>query len=178
MSDENTSRTIQGARGAKRVRVGNVNLDTGEILEGEVPMLRPVKVKNFTQDYMIMFLQSFEKVAQDKALRGVPTSVLLYIVSKAQMKNWVQLQQQEIAEALGLKQPHVSRALKTLREKGLIEETTKLGKAKSYRISIEFGWRGAGKTYTQERKLRMVKGIEEAAEHAAAKRKSDKHAQQ
>lgn len=163
MSNETTSRTIKGARGAKTIRVGSVDLDTGEILEGEVPVLRPVKVKHFTQDYMIMFLQSFEKVAQDKDLRGVPTSVLLYIVSKAKMKNWVQLQQQEIADALGLKQPHVSRALKTLREKGLIEETTKLGKGKSYRISMEFGWRGAGKSYTEEKKLRLVKGIQEAA---------------
>jgi predicted transcriptional regulator len=155
MSKKNTQGQRKGASGSKEIRVGQVNLDTGEILEGQIQtVLKPVKVKHFTQDYMIMFLKSFADVAKDKELRGVPTAVLLHIVSQAEMKNWVQLQQQEIAEALGLKQPHVSRALKTLQKKGLIEATAKLGKAKSYRISMTFGWRGPGKAYADEKSRR------------------------
>lgn len=156
---ENTNKRPKLAH-SRQIRVGSVDLDTGEIIDGGgVFVQRPVKIKHFTQDYMIMFLQSFALIAQDKDLRGETTAVLLYIVSKAQMKNWVQLQQKEIGEALGMKVPNVSRALKKLQEKGLIEATTKLGKAKSYRVSMDFGWRGPGKAYTEEKTLRLVKAM-------------------
>ena len=145
---------------SRKVRVGSVDLDTGEIIDGGgVIVQRPVKIKHFTQDYMIMFLQIFERIAKDDSIKLDEYRVLNLLVSRTQMKNWVQIQQKEIAEELGMKVPNVSRALKKLQEKGLIEATIKLGKAKNYRVSIEFGWRGAGKSYTEEKTIRLVKAI-------------------
>ena len=144
---------------SRKIRVGSVDLDTGEILGDGVIVQRPVKIKHFTQDYMIMFLQIFEEIAKDDTIKLDEYRVLNLLVSRTQMKNWVQLQQKEIAEALGMKVPNVSRALKKLQTKGLIEATIKLGKAKNYRVSIKVGWRGAGKSYTEEKTLRLVKGM-------------------
>lgn len=106
-----------------------------------------------------MFIEGFGTLATDKTMTMESMRVLMYLLFKTQMKNWVQLQQKEIAEALGMKQPNVSKAIKSLTEKGFLETTTKMGKAKNYRISIDFGWRGTGPEYAKIKKNKDAKQI-------------------
>lgn len=153
-------KTRKGAtRGHAPRRIGMIDLDTGEMIEEGIPVLRQPKIKHYAEDYMVMFLKEFEQIVTDNTMKFDEYRVFFFIVSRTQMKNWIQIQQSEIAEILKMKQPNVSRALKKLITKGLIETTTKMGKAKNYRVSIKVGWRGAGKSYTEEKTLRLVKGM-------------------
>lgn len=139
------------------IRVVMLNADTGEVLNEGVPIFKQAKFKNFSQDYMVMFLSTFKNIALDATIKQEELRVLLYIISMTEMKNWVHLQQKDIATALEMKTPNVNRAIKKLIERGLIESTVQTGKSKNYRIPINIGWRGPGKEYAKEKFLSLVK---------------------
>jgi len=134
-----------------------IDLDTGEVMDEGVPVLKRPKVRHFTEEYMIMFLRTFEQIAVDSSMKYEEYRVFFLIVSRTEMKNWIQIQQSEMARVLGMKQPNVNRALKKLIERGILETTATLGKAKNYRVSAKIGWRGTGQSYSEEKTLRLVK---------------------
>lgn len=92
-------------------------------------------------------------------LTGEQLKVLFYIMGKLDFENYILLQQKEVAEALNMRQPHVSRAFVRLVEAGVIHEGPKVGKVKTYRLDPSFGWKGKGKNYVKEvNRLRLVRG--------------------
>lgn len=145
----------------KTMRVLNVDADTGEIVDGGVLVHRQAKIKHYSKDYIIMFQEIFERIATDQTLKLEELRVLNFLLAKTKMENWVHLPLKEIALALGMQVPNVSRAMKKLLEKGLIEETVKMGRAKNYKISSQVGWRGTGESYRKATFLNLVKPTEE-----------------
>lgn len=70
--------------------------------------------------------------------------VLIVIISKVGYGNHAAINQTEVAEYLGMKRPHVCRAIKRLKTAGVITEK---GKAESgckiYTLNPEMFWRGS-----------------------------------
>lgn len=124
-----------------------IDRETGEKVEGGVPVLVRGKVRWYDKEYMLMFQESVDKLAEDPDMTGEAWRVLMKMVAKLGMKNWVHVEQKTIAEELKMQKSHVSRAVKKLLEKKIIEEGPRIGKSKSYRLSVDLGWKGPGKEY-------------------------------
>lgn len=150
---------------SKAPRVGLTDLDTGAVITGELQVKSRPSIKYYSEDYILMFSKSFGNIAVDKSFTMETYRVLMFLLYKTEMKNWVQIQQSEIAEALGMKQPNVSKAIKKLVEKGIVETTAKMGKAKNYKISVDFGWRGTGAEYEKAKKQKVVDARRRFAEN-------------
>lgn len=137
--------------------IGTVDLKTGEILQG-VPVYVQAKVK-WREEFFMAIQEAFEALAKDKDLTGKPMSVLMYMFSKLGFENYIYLQQLEISEALGLHQPHVSRAIKLLLDKGIILLGPKLGRSRAYRLNSNYGWKGKIKNLAEERSKQFLEVV-------------------
>lgn len=163
-----SSETKPKRAGATRApRVALTDLDTGEVITGDLQLKGRPKRKYYSEDYILMFSKGFGSIATDKTMTMETMRVLMFLLFKTEMKNWVQLQQAEIAEALGMKQPNVSKALKKLTEKGILETTAKMGKAKNYKISVDFAWRGTGSDYEKAKQTKIINARKRFLENGA-----------
>lgn len=115
---------------------------TGEVVEATHVLLpRRQKVK----DWLMWFHRGSKLLAKDKDLTGEAFRVFHYAISEIDYENKLLVTQAEIAEALEMKQPHVSRAFKLLVSKGILEEGEKVGRIKTYYLNWDFGWKGSTK---------------------------------
>ena len=123
-----------------RRNLGTIDLDTGEILDG-VPVYVQAKVK-WREGWFMGIQEAFAALAKDKEIYGRTRAVLDYLFSKLGFENYICIQQKEICEALDLKKPNVSSAIKLLIKKGVILPGPKLGRSSSYRLNPTYGWKG------------------------------------
>lgn len=92
-------------------------------------------------------------------LKGRTKDVLLYILGKIDYENWLLINQAQIAEDLGMKSPHVSRAFKELEDKRIIYKVqflsgTRWGhkvkgddtKRWAFRLDPVYAWKGRAST--------------------------------
>lgn len=127
-------------------RIGAIDLNTGEILEG-VPVWVGRK-SAFTQMYgkgrfIIMAQDAMLIMATDKELtQQEPTRVFYYFCARLDYENYIRVPQTEICEALDMKKPNVSRAVKLLENKGIIIKGPKVGQSYAYRLNPNFGYKG------------------------------------
>lgn len=129
-----------------RTRIGSVDLNTGEILEG-VPVWVGRK-SAFTQMYgkgrfLIMAQDAMLIMATDRELtKQEPTRVFYYLCARLDYENFIRVPQTEICEALEMKKSHVSRAVNLLESKGIIIKGPKVGQSYAYRLNPNFGYKG------------------------------------
>ena len=105
------------------------------------------------------FQDTFIELAKDPELTLEPKNILLYMFGRLDFENFIQLSQTEIAEALGMRQSNVSRAIKTLTDKQIILEGPKVGRSKCYRLNPHYGWKGKV-TNLQEARRSHLSSIE------------------
>jgi hypothetical protein len=141
-------------------RLGTVDLDTGEMLEGGVAVWVGAKVKShYGRRWYMQSQEAVEALAKDKDLAGRPTRVLLFLLSRLDFENYVHLPQTEIMAALDLHAPDVSKAMALLQKKGILVRGPRVGHSFGYRLNPNFGWKGKVKNLNEERtrRLRAVK---------------------
>ena len=68
--------------------------------------------------------------------------VLMYLMSQLDFENYLRITQKSISEALGMKQPAVSRAIKGLLAKDIIISGPQVGTAKTYRLNPRMAYKG------------------------------------
>ena len=85
------------------------------------------------------FLQEF---SARRDIGAEALRVFLYLNSRLDFENVIQVQQIEIAEHLGMKKPSVHRAIKKLEELGVILRGPKVGRSSSWRLHPNAGWKG------------------------------------
>jgi len=163
-----TLRTI-----ARVIRVGMVEMETGETLEGW-PSIYKEKAKHYWgESFVTMFQESIKAVAKSK-LSGESLRMLMYLMGTIQMNNeWKVLNQREMAEDLELQQSQVSRALKDLAEKQIITKGARMGKGHAYTLNPYFGWKGDFRKHAPAKQratpLTLLKGgREEISDEIAA----------
>ncbi len=85
-------------------------------------------------------------LALEPELTGKVLKVFHYVCSILEFDNWVDFSTVWVAEKMGLKRQHVSRALKTLEEKGLLIRGEKIGNHYKWRLNPEAAWMGRATT--------------------------------
>ena len=75
--------------------------------------------------------------------------VIMYLMSKLDFENLIQVQQTAIAEALGMQKQNVNRSIKRLLAMEVILEGPKIGRSRCYRLNPHFGWKGTAKNHTE-----------------------------
>lgn len=126
-------------------RLGTVDLDTGELVEG-INVWCPTKKTGFQLLYgwrfCIMAQDAMTMIAVDKELTGQPLRVFLYMAGRLDFENYIRIAQTEIADALGIYKPDVSKAVKLLENKNILIRGPKIGQSYSWRLNPNFGYKG------------------------------------
>lgn len=89
---------------------------------------------------LMVFQEILKKASVE--LKSEELRVFIYMLGVCEFENWIHLGQADISKAMDIKVPHISRALKGIREKGFIEVIKKSGN-NYYRINPEIAWKGS-----------------------------------
>ena len=148
-----------------------LDIETGELLEGCLVYV-PHRPK-FHSGWFMMFQDMLIEIAKDRRITGEVYRALFYVLGQMDFENRVHATQGDAAAALGLQKTHVSRAFKTLCDKGILLKGPRDGRAATYRLNSDYDWKGKVKNFQAERqrRLTLVKGgkADAAAEAAEAR---------
>ena len=153
-----------------RKRIGQVDLKTGELLEGFVAYLAPRRQNGFSERWFAMAQDALDALMQFTRLEDF--RVLMALLKRLDFENLITANQAEIARDLNLDPAQVNRALKRLQEVGAIFQGPKVGTSRTYRLNPQFGWKGSAKghvkaleDYRQERmKAAGISGVVDGGE--------------
>lgn len=150
-----------------RKRFGHfTDSESGDVSSGMVLVPTRVRIKG---PYALLMLDALGDLSEDRGVGVQEWRVLAKIISRMDFENWVRLPQSEIAESLRMRQPHVSRSLNALAERGILVRGPKVAGGYTYRLNSQFIWRGRvpdmmkHRASTPEPKLRLVHDVGEAS---------------
>lgn len=136
----------------KNRRVGSVDLETGEVLDGVFIHFNP-KRNPYGNGWVMNSQEALTELAKDKDLKGETFRVLLYLLGRLDFENWLLVQGSEICEALDMKRQNVSKSIVLLEEKGiLIRNEKKIGRSYAFRLNPYYGWKGKVKNLEDYRR--------------------------
>ena len=124
---------------------------TGELLDG-VLVYCGVKHNPYGGGWIMNSQEALKILAKDKDLTGEVLRVFLFVCSRLDFQNWIQITQVEICEELELNKSNVSRAIKLLISKRIVLQGPKLGRSFAYRLNPDYGWKGKVKNLNEYRK--------------------------
>ncbi len=127
-------------------KISSVDNETGVILPYALVAVKQKIPYGFYGGWVIMAQEALSKMANEiKNLEDY--RVLMMLLGRLDFENFIQLSQTELAEALGMKKPNVSRSIKRLLSLGVLLEGPKIGRSKTYRLNPNYGWRGSPKSH-------------------------------
>lgn len=137
------------------IPLGQVNMATGEILEGAtLAVFYPRRRNGFATGWLAMAQDPLMKLAQadlgDQARR-----VLFALLAKLDFENAIALNQSELGRVLGMKQSNVSRAVARLVDEGVLLPGPKLQGKGTYTLNPNYGWKGSAKAHQEALQARM-----------------------
>lgn len=139
---------------------------SGEILEDTVlALVHKKSVNGFGKGWLAVNQDALDAFIK-AGLTGRDYEVLFSILKILDFDNYIQLSQADICEKLNMKASNVSASIKKLIKIGALIEGPKIGRAKTYRLDPEFGWKGSAKSHRKAleektNKLRIVYSNEE-----------------
>lgn len=139
---------------------GNIVSDTGEKLNPDnftVLLVPKTKKKMKERDWMMFYQAGLAQLARDKQLRGAPRSVLDYLMSMMDFENFIGVDQTRIATELHMEKASVSRAIKLLLEKRILEKGPKFGRMNSYKLNDFYAWKGSVESKHESKVISMAK---------------------
>jgi DNA-binding MarR family transcriptional regulator len=148
-------------------RVGGIDLDTGEILDGVMVMVgRKVRRHPYGKRFVVTNQEALEALAKDPDMTGQTYRVFLYLCSRLDFDNFMQVPQTEIAEELKIGKTKVSPAIALLTAKGVLIQGPKVGRSSVFRLNPQYGWKGktADLHKEREKRLRVVRSPSDQAE--------------
>jgi DNA-binding MarR family transcriptional regulator len=104
----------------------------------------------------MMFQDTLIEIAKDREITGEVYRVLFYMLGQMDFENRIRATQGDAAVALGLQKTHVSRAFKTLCDKGILLKGPKEGRSATYQLNSGYGWKGKVKNFQAERQRRLT----------------------
>ena len=116
-------------------RVGLIDTETGEVLDGGKMIYVPPKLR--IKGFFMADQKGFEELAKSD-LTGEAFKVLMLMMGRMDYENVITLSQKEIGEALTMKKQNVSRAIKSLRSAGVFEAESD----HVIHLATELGWKG------------------------------------
>jgi DNA-binding transcriptional ArsR family regulator len=146
---------------AKR-RIGSVDLNTGELLDGVNVWVGRKVASPYGRQWMQVNQDALAEIAADSDIGLQAWRVFAYLNSRLDFENLILVPQTEIAAALRMKQPAVSRAIKLLADKQIILRGPKVGGMSAYQLNPHYGWKGKVENLRQARQkhLQLVEPAE------------------
>ena len=92
-------------------------------------------------NWVAVYQTALEWLATEN-LQNQEYRVLMYLMSKLDFENYLRITQSSIANALKMKQPAVSRAMKGLLAHDIIITGPKVGTSKTYRLNPRMAYKG------------------------------------
>lgn len=93
--------------------------------------------------WVAAFQDGFTWLAQQESMTGEQWRVFAYLLGRLDFDNYLKVTRQEIADALHMKKPNVSRAMKGLATLDVITVGPMAGRSKTYRLNPRIAHRGA-----------------------------------
>jgi hypothetical protein len=143
-------------------RIGSVDLKTGELLDGVNVWVGRKIVSPYGRQWMQVNQDALAEIAADRDLGLEAWRVFAYLNSRLDFENLIVVPQTEIAAALSMKPPAISRAIRLLVSKQIILRGPPLGGTGCYRLNPHYGWKGKVKNLHQARqtRLQVIEGSE------------------
>ena len=137
------------------MRVGQVDMQTGEVLEGATLAVFYPKQKNgFTTGWVAMAQDPLMALA--KADLGYQAQrVLFAMLAKLDFENFISISQAEMGRELNMKQPNVSQAITKLVREGVIIAGPRLQRKGTYSLNPQYGWKGSARGHQDALRERM-----------------------
>jgi predicted transcriptional regulator len=131
-----------------RKKIGQVDLKTGEILDGLVAFVAPRRVNGFVEGWLAMGqLAVTDLAARRKELGEEGLAVFLVLVGSMGFENHVVISQAELGRRLGMHRQSVQKAIKRLIEMGVLSEGPKVGQNRSYQLNPSLAWKGSAENH-------------------------------
>lgn len=137
-----------------------INEATGETMN--LALYQPKTTHPYRHGGFVQMSQEALMQLAQSDLTGDDMKVLFALLARLDFENYLQAPQAEIAEQIGMRQPHVARAIKHLCEHGVIIMGAKVGRSNTYRLCPSFGFKGKSKNYGK-----MMADISKFAQEAA-----------
>ena len=129
------------------------------------------KKQKIKDSFIMMFQEKLQELAAENVLTVEGWRVLVMIVGKVDFENFIHIKQVQIAQALGMKPPNVSKAFKQLTDLKIIEKITQ-DNINGYRLNYEMGWKGKASNLKSHIKDKTREKIVEMAKHAREAKKA------
>lgn len=139
-------------------RLGNFDAETGEVLDGVLVLVGRKVGSPYGRQWMQINQDALAEIAADPQMGAEALRVFLYLNARLDFENLIQVPQIEIAAALRMKPPSVSRAIRLLEAKQIILAGPKVGRSGSWKLNVHYGWKGKVHHLRQEhaRQLSLV----------------------
>lgn len=85
-------------------------------------------------------------------VNGESRRVLDALCATLDFENYIPVSQRDLADLIGMKQPHICRAMAELVDRGIIVKGVRYGRTFTYRLSPEFGFKSKGSNFQKLRK--------------------------
>lgn len=138
-----------------QLRVGQVDLVTGELLEGAaLAVVYPKRRNGFQTGWVAVAQDPMLELAKAN-LGGEANRVLFYVLAKLDFENWINVNQSAGADEIQMKRPNFARGLKKLVEIGVVLPGPKVGRNATFRLNPSYGWKGSAKGHNEALQARM-----------------------
>jgi biotin operon repressor len=133
---------------AKQIRVEQTDLETGEVVQ--MVALKPTRGPHpFRREGFVQMSQAAMLELAQNPVSGEAMRVLMALCAVLDFENFIQLSQADLAKLIGMKRPHVNRAMAELFERGIVIKGMKVGRSLTYRLSPTFGFKTKGSNFTK-----------------------------
>jgi hypothetical protein len=129
-------------------RVGIIDKETGEVLDEGNLILVPKRLK--IKGFFMAIQDEFGYLAKKK-LNAESLNVMLFILSKIDYENSINVSAKRISEEMEMDLSNVYRAMRCLKKAGVLEEPA----AKSVRINIDLAWKGKVSNLRKEQGVQL-----------------------
>lgn len=125
-------------------RIDVTDTETGEVHADGLLVWAPKKTRSIfsKEGYYTMSQIAAEWIAEQN-LGGEAYRVFFKMLASLDMENWINVNQSEMSQSIGMKRANFSRGLKQLTDKQIILEGPKVGRQKTYRLNPYVGWKGS-----------------------------------
>lgn len=137
----------------KTRRLAQIDLDTGEILDGNVAWIPSNNRQHFKENWMVMFQEALEKIAKMNLSKDAHR-VFMFMLSQMSFDNYALISQAHMSEILLIDKGNLSRAIKELKKQNILVTSDKTpGKSLAYRINSHYAWKGTPKQFAKVRAI-------------------------
>ena len=141
--------------GTKRI-VGQID-SNGEIhSEGVLAIVYPRRRNGFGEGWIAMAQPALMALANANLSRE-EARVFFAVLSLLDFENWIQLNQSEFSEKIGMKRQNFNRAMKRLEVENILIRGPKVSKSTTFRLNPNYGWKGSAKKHNEILKEKMEK---------------------